>query len=466
MLAKLLICSLSLGLFLNANDSFDALDGFEEESITSSPAQTQELQTEEEKPYTLSGELSFKSSYGYRGHRVDGVEYEGVNQAQSALFLQLDYALNESWKLRASGDGFYDAYYELSKKNFNQDVLDTYETQLRFDDLYLQGKLTQDLDLKIGRQRVVWGKSDSIRITDVINPLDNRLPGVTDIEDLRLSTAMAKLDYYFGNWNLSAMMIAESRIFIEPAPRGEFFPVDAIFPNAPRPFIELETPTDGIQDFDTMQYALAANGVFSGWDLSFYGADVLDSRWHVEGALANAIRRVSKIKMLGSALNIASGSWLLKSEVAFLDDLRYNSTQEEKSRFDALIGFDYMGISDTVLSLEVANRHLFNHERQMSQKIFGLVPDYVQEDEVQTAIRATHSLDNDRINLNLLVNMFGHHWQYGGFVRAWLEYDIADAVQMSVGVIDYMDTQNIAQRPMSDAISDNDKIFADLSYSF
>ena len=146
-------------------------------------------------------------------------------------------------------------------------------------DAYIQGRLSNDIDLKVGRQIVVWGKSDSIRITDVINPLDNRLPGMTDIEDLRLSVGMAKLDYYIGMFNISAMIIAENRIFIEAPARGEFFPVDSIFSTAPNPFIELKEPTTS---WDNMQYALAINGVFSGWDLSFYAADVLDQKWHID----------------------------------------------------------------------------------------------------------------------------------------------------------------------------------------
>ncbi|MDQ7068123.1 MAG: DUF1302 family protein [Sulfurimonas sp.] len=178
--------------------------GFDEEILDSS----EEIITDEEESqtpsnFTLSGNIAFKSAYGYRDHSVDGVEYSGINQAQTALFLQADYKFNDDWKMRVSGDGFYDAYYDVSNQTFNDDVLNAYRTQLRFDDTYIQGRLTRDIDLKVGRQIVVWGKSDSIRITDVINPLDNRLPGMTDIEDLRLPTSMAKLDYYFGDWSLS-----------------------------------------------------------------------------------------------------------------------------------------------------------------------------------------------------------------------------------------------------------------------
>ena len=420
--------------------------------------------------FTLSGNVAFKTSYGYREHGVkaykadsEAIDYSGINQAQVSTYLQVDAKLNDNWKMRISGDAFYDGIYDIKDEAYNQETLDVYQTQLRFDDVYIQGRLSNEIDLKVGRQIVVWGKSDSIRITDVINPLDNRLPGMTDIEDLRLSTTMAKLDYYLGSWNLSVMAIGESRIFIEAAPRSEFFPVDSIFPNAPDPFVELENPD---VSWDNTQFAFAANGVFSGWDLSFYAADVFDSKWHLEGTLPNAVRTVSKIQMLGSAFNIVTGSWLLKSEVAYVDGVRYNSTKDEKSRFDALIGVDYMGVKDTVLSLEVANKHVFDHEQQMSGYTFGVVPDFTEEDEVQTAIRATRSFENDSINTTLLLSMFGHNWEYGGFFRASVEYDVMDAVVANFGLVDYIDAAQEDKKPMMNAISDNDRVFADITYSF
>ena len=142
-------------------------------------------------------------------------------------------------------------------------------------------------------------------MTDVINPLHNRFAEMTDIEDLRLSVGMAKFDYYTGQWNLSAMIIPENRIMMEATPRGEFFPVDTVF-NVPGgivdPFPELKTPSTS---WDNMQYAFAANGVFRGWDLSFYAAKVLEQKWHFIQNPSVTVpllsdRTVSKIKMQGS----------------------------------------------------------------------------------------------------------------------------------------------------------------------
>jgi len=433
-------------------EEFDALDGFGEDDAFSDIQDTVAVVIQEEpSKIKVSGDLAFKTAYGLKSHVVDDIEYRGFNQAQIAFYLQVDAKLDDNFKIRVSGDAFYDAIYGLHPNNdYNDDVLEAYQTQLRFDDVYVQGSITNNLDMKLGRQIVIWGKSDSIRVTDVINPLDNRQPGLTDIEDLRLPTTMMKLDYYLGDWELSAMVIAESRVMIELPPQSEYFNVEEIFPNAPSPFLELKKPSSSL---DNLQYAFALNGTFSGWDLSFYSAEVLDQKWHVE----DDKRVVSKVKMAGSALNIAYGSLLLKTEVAFLNGVRYNTTRDAKNRLDMLVGFEYMGFKDTVISLEVANRHIYDYESQMKN-----MADFVEKDEMQTALRYTENFLNDSLDFSVLLSMFGDSWQNGGFGRVWFEYDIKDGVNAEVGYVDYIG----GDKPFMDANKDNDRLFAQLKYSF
>ncbi|MCW8895130.1 DUF1302 family protein [Sulfurimonas sp.] len=456
-LVSFYIIAVILSANIFANESIeDDLGGFGQEIITKEVLPIQK----EENDFILSGDLAFKTSVGYKKHSVDGIEYSGINQAQTSLYLQLDGKLSDNWKVRISANVFYDAIYDMySHNDYSKDIKDDYKTQLRLDDTYIQGKITSNIDVKIGRQIVIWGKSDTIRVTDVINPLDNRLPGMTDIEDLRLSVTMAKLDYYSGDWNFSFMSIFENRIMHEAPPRSEFFPVDSMFAVAPDPFLNLETPSNS---FDNMQYAFAANGTFSGWDLSFYAAHVLDQKWHfdhVQGsvALTDTTRIVNKVDMLGSAVNIADGSWLYKAEAVYLSGVGYNTTADKKNRLDFLVGFDYSGFRDTVISLEVANRHIFEYEAQMKNQA-----DYVDKDEMQTAIRLTRSFENETINANALISMFGSEWENGGFARVWVDYELAEALSLNLGIVDYIGGDKV----FMDAIKDNDRVFADITYSF
>ena len=76
------------------------------------------------------------------------------------------------WKGLLSGRTFYDAVYELTDEVYTDEVLETYESEAEIGEAWIQGSVTKNLDLKIGRQILVWGKSDNIRVTDILNPIE------------------------------------------------------------------------------------------------------------------------------------------------------------------------------------------------------------------------------------------------------------------------------------------------------
>ena len=187
----------------------DILEGFEDE--TEEAAMLGAKESSMPGWLSIDGYIRISSVYSYRSHDAAGTDtnWHGLTRLRPELKLELDADLWKNWRARVSGHGFYDVAYTIDgRHNYTDDVLDNYENELEFDEVYLQGSVTNDLDLKAGRQIVVWGRSDNIRITDVLNPLDLRWPGLVDIEKIRLPVTMTKLDYYIEGWNLSGIGVA------------------------------------------------------------------------------------------------------------------------------------------------------------------------------------------------------------------------------------------------------------------
>jgi len=429
-----------------ADESFDEMmGGFEEDA----PIIVQTKKEMPPSPYQLSGTYGFLSSFNYAHNAPteDNTDFRGLSRAKNQLSLQLDVRLSNQWKARIESFAFYDLAYQINgRDDYSNSVIETYESEVEIVEAWVQGSLSKQLDIKVGRQISVWGKSDNIRITDVINPLNNREPGMTDIEALRLPVLTSRIDYYPNHtWHLSALIIHESRTPKEAATGSDYLPLE-VFPFPPGfVFPDDETPE---QNFDNTQFGLALNGVFQGWDLSVYAATVFDSRWHFEEN--NAIRRYGRISMLGAAANITQGSWLLKTELAAIKGLKYNTTLDEKNRLDILLGAEYRGIKDASISIELANRHIGNYESQMIN-----AADFTRENEVQTALRATHSFNNDTIDVTWLISLFGKTGNDGGFQRLWMNYDIKDGLIATLGAVDYIGGE-----------SNNDRIFSEIKYSF
>ncbi|GKT12093.1 MAG: hypothetical protein ISEC1_P1068 [Thiomicrorhabdus sp.] len=432
----------------------DVLSGFDEAAESNQSAAQQARRTLPS-PLQIKGQLSFKNAYAYQESApvLGNADYSGLTKTQFAALIKMDYKFSPAWKAKAELKGFFDSTYSMKgRDNYNQDSLDTYESELEINEAYIAGTLSDDWDLKFGRQIVVWGKSDSIRINDVINPLDNRELGMVDIEDLRLPVMMTRLDYYQGDWQVSLLAQHEHRNPKEAAINSEYFPTD-VLPMPPG--MSFPDIADAGFELDETTLSVAANGRFSGWDLSLYAGRFQDGRWHfIENKTA---REYSLINMAGFAVNKVEGSWLLKTELAVLNDLYYNTVTEKQTRYDLLMGLEYKGITDTTLSLEVADRYLPDH-----QFIMESMPDAVLQHNLQTAVRALYSFDHDRAMLGYLGQYFGQQFEQGGFHRIWLDYELTSDVTVISGVIDYFGGEN----QIFEAMKNNDKLFVDFKLYF
>jgi hypothetical protein len=399
----------------------DILEDFEDET-------EKEVKTEEETETTvnetetgavsLDGHLKLGASYNIAHEKPQAGEtdWRGLSRLRSELQLELQTKLSKFWQALVTATGYYDFAYTIQGRDeFTDEVLDDYEKDIELEDTYIQGSITDSLDAKLGRQIVVWGKSDNLRVTDVLNPLDLREPGITDIEDLRLPVTMARLDYYFKVWSLTGIVIPEIRFNKNPTFGHDFFPQKQPLPTE-------DIPEDG---FENAEYAAAVGGVFSGWDIAFYWADIYDDSAHLRlvspGPPPQFELMHARLKMLGSAFNIALGNWLIKSEVAWFDGLEFFHTPDEEfSRIDIMAGIDYSGFQDTIVSIETVFRHLKDFEDILEQP-----PDEVRENEFQCAIRFTRTYFNDTFTLTALAASFGAKVQDGFFERINAQYDLS-----------------------------------------
>ncbi len=400
---------------------------------------------------SLSGGLGLASSVNFSHDAPDPrqTDHRGLAKFKVAADLTADVRFSDSWQSSIELKGFYDFVYDMKgREEYTRQVLGEYVKELEFGEAWLQGSVLPSLDVKIGRQIVVWGKSDNIRVADVLNPLDNREPGLVDIRDLRLPVTMSKVDYYQGDWNVTGMVIHENRFNKEPVYGNDFY-----MPSFPGP--SEDEPSTAWRN---QEFAVAVNGIFSGWDLSFYGARLFDDMAHLEQTAIEPVRRHSRIGMAGMAVNVALGSWLVKGETAWLDGIDYSiPVVGEKSRFDLLLGAEFSGIDETVLSFEVANRHILAYDDRLQE-----APVYVQQDEAQLVFRASRDFFHDTLTVTGLVSVFVLSDNDGAFERFTAEYEFTQDINLTSGLIFYQNGDKAAFRD----IGDNDRIFVEIRYSF
>ena len=441
---RLVLSALALSSILYADSIDDEIGGFDDTNIKVDTTKVVEDVKVVEKKKTFFSDFTGKVtlSTAYSPNTLS--PHDGLSSLKVSRLFDYEHKFDNGWKVKTNVKIYYDAIYKIRGENeFKNEEKDSLRQEVRLYDAYLEGSITDKLDFKIGRQVVVWGRSDTIRVTDILNPLDNRRPGMVDIEDLRLPTTMAKLDYYIGKWRITPIAILEQKFSLNPPYGSQFYP-------APNALPDNSTYTD-------VTYALSVSGEFSGWDISFYGANVRDDAGYILLNPTPSAIEHDKVNMFGSALNVLTGSWLFKSELAYFDGLKYTNTQDKTfTRSDILLGVEYKGIADTIISYDVVMRTIGGYDTKLAQ---GFNP--LDEVTYQHAFRISSDFINSTLHANYLISLYGQNLDKGGFQRAWVKYDIADAISTNVGVVDY-----IGGSTLFDSIKDNDMVFADISYSF
>ncbi|RLA81992.1 MAG: hypothetical protein DRG78_08320, partial [Epsilonproteobacteria bacterium] len=372
-----------------ADDGFEDEEGFGDDEVI----EVVKVKEEEKKDFTYYGSLTASSEYSHK----DKSEFSSNKLSAN---IKIEYIVDEFHKIKSTIKT-YKAYDTKVDDDRDFDI----------NELSVEGTFHNGIDGKVGRQIVVWGKSDNIRITDTLNPMDMTAPGMVDINDLRLGRNMTKLDYFSGKWTFTGLLLHEQRFSELPKLKSEYYKGIAV-----------DAPSDSL---DNTGVAFSLSGNLEGQDIAFYA-----SNQYIDN-------KIYKSNMIGFAYNKVIDSFLLKTEIAHFDN--YDSTIVD-AKTDGLIGIEYNGISDGSISLEVANKN----------------------EDIQYALRFTQSYINQTLDFTALYSGYGKELEDGGFVRVWGDYAYNDEVAFSLGMIDYQGGDNA----YFENIKDNDRIFGSVKYSF
>lgn len=146
---------------------------------------------------------SVRLENGYKAPTT-GDQYEKGELQTFRNTLQIETTVKFSPNLEffAIGRGYYDASWDLDSGLPNmaedEDAInrgDSMEADADLREWYITMRMKR-LTCKIGRQQVIWGESDALRMADIINPLDTSWHWTfEDWENIRIPLRMVNLIY-------------------------------------------------------------------------------------------------------------------------------------------------------------------------------------------------------------------------------------------------------------------------------
>ncbi len=129
---------------------------------------------------------------------LGGDQFKNGDVELSKSFLQVEgtYTVNPSLKVYGRWRGDYDASFDFKgQEKFPQAVVDDQRLGNEVRELYVDVR-QGPLFLRLGKQQIVWGESDGLRLADIINPLDFRWHYfLEDWQDIRQGLPMARAIY-------------------------------------------------------------------------------------------------------------------------------------------------------------------------------------------------------------------------------------------------------------------------------
>jgi hypothetical protein len=192
-------------------------------------------------------------------------DFRGLSSSKVLLNLSIDYKIFSNTKLVTKINGYKDFIYNLKPDSYKH-IPTNYDNYININELYLSSELF-DIDFKIGRQIEVWGKSDNIKISDVLNNTDNRIPAIVDIKDIKLGRAMIKATKYINDWDFNALILLENRYSLQPQFGSDFAPTNKQFYEK---FKSQKIKSQPSNDIENIGIAFNANANLKGQDLSLY----------------------------------------------------------------------------------------------------------------------------------------------------------------------------------------------------
>lgn len=291
------------------------------------------------------------------------------------------------------------------------------------------------LYLRAGKQQIVWGKTDGLKLLDRVNPQSFREFILEAFEDSRIPQWSLRAELPLGPvWQVQLIAIPDVSVDALPPPDGAFaITSPELVPVAPPGTKVQLRPADAPRHrFADGDAGAQLSAFLGGWDVTLnYLYHYVDRPAFQRSATSEGIAvtpRYYRTHTLGGSAANAIGDFTLRSELAYATHRRLIAAapQDADGVIDSreasgVLGLDWMGLTDTIVSTQ-----LFASWADLSEG--AATRDRVEWDVTQLVER---SFRNETLRLR---GQLIHDINAGdGLLRASLSYDYRADLVLRLG---------------------------------
>ena len=312
------------------------------------------------------------------------------------------------------------------------------------------------VDLRAGRQIIIWGVADALRLTDQISPMDYTEFLAQDYDDIRTPVNAFRLRLVRQAFNVELVCIPVSDFFTLPTDERNPW---AAHIDAPMPYtfdLDSRKPKTRLRNVE-FGGRLSVN--LSGIDFSFCGLHTWNKMpafsYAVDpaGASMTVVGHYRRLTMFGADVSFPIGRFVVRGELAAnlneVQNAEFGSEVQGRNVFNALLGVDWYAGNDWMLSAQYAHKHV-------GGSLTGL--SVIRNTGVAT-VRVSKELFRNTLALSSFAYIDVSHG--GVFNRLSCKYDLNDQISLTAGY-DYFH----ADAGMFAMYSRNSETWVRLRYGF
>ena len=311
-------------------------------------------------------------------------------------------------------------------------------------------------DLRAGRQIIIWGVADALRLTDQISPMDYTEFLAQDYDDIRTPVNAFRLRLVRQAFNVELVCIPVSDFFTLPTDERNPW---AAHIDAPMPYtfdLDSRKPKTRLRNVE-FGGRLSVN--LSGIDFSFCGLHTWNKMpafsYAVDpsGAAMTVVGHYRRLTMFGADVSFPVGRFVVRGELAAnlneVQNAEFGSEVQGRNVFNALLGVDWYAGNDWMLSAQYAHKHV-------GGSIEGLS---VLRNTGVATVRVSKELFRNTLALSSFAYIDVSHG--GVFNRLSCKYDLNDQISLTAGYDCFH-----ADAGMFAMYSRNSEVWVKLKYGF
>ena len=296
--------------------------------------------------------------------------------------------------------------------------------ELEIREAYLDTEIGNSF-LRLGKQQIVWGQADGLKVLDILNPQSFREFVLPEFEDSRIPLWSANAEIPIGDLTLQLVWIPDTTYDDIPEAGSAFaFTSPLVVPpnpvSVPVTFNAVDKPNDIISDSDV---GVKLSAFLGGWDLSLnYAYHYVDQpvvRRTIAGGSIAVSQTYERSHLIGGTFSNVFGAFTLRGEFG-LSTNRFFRTSDpsdldgviQSNDFSYVLGIDLAGFEDWFLSVQIFQSFASNHQSGMIRGGTNTSATFlVRRDFMNEALTAEALLIQDIAGGGLLQLAIEYEWK-------------------------------------------------------